>query len=372
MESDAQGWDAIVAAWKPLYGDREPLHFGNVLPFGAGGKDPIHGMDLHFNSKPVPHWHLITYGFSELWGKESDDPEVSGYGFELTARVKIDVSHGEATRLAAGDYAICKTGSENSRGRVVPFWAMNCLQNLARYVFESGNAFDDGHHVDLLGPMRTDSNTLIRAAAFRLDPVLPPISTPNGSVNFLQLVGLTNDEYEATKDWNTLSVLNLMAEQDPLLVIDLERKSALENPRLRAAIAAGAAREGSSQAYTMTKGVKWRKAKHLKSEILILELPALVVPDVQKMLRARIPFGKPYAVLSGEVEIHFEPGGSIEWRDDEGALGIDVSGEWVEAFCNKVRPLRGRYRVWDSPPFDVIVNPSPIYDQDDKVIRVIG
>lgn len=372
MESEAQGWDAIVAALKPLYGKREPLHFGNVLPFGAGGKDPIHGMDLYFNSKPVPHWHLITYGFSELWDKESDDPEVSGYGFELTARVKIDVTPGEAQKLAAGDYAICNEGREEARGRFVPYWAMNCLQNLARYVFESGNAFGDGHHIDLQGPIRSNSSTLICAAAFRLDPALPSISTPNGSVKFLQLVGLTKDEYDATKEWNTLPVLNLISEQDPLLIIDLERKSALEDPKLKAAIAAGAARDGSSQAYTMTEGVKWRKAKHLKGDMLILELPAMVVTDVQKMLRARIPFGNPYALLSGDVEIHFEPGSLMACRDDEGALGIDVSGELVEAFCKNVKPLRGRYRVWDSPPLDVIVNPSPIYDQDDKVIRVIG
>ncbi|KAG1606612.1 hypothetical protein G6F45_013943 [Rhizopus arrhizus] len=36
---------------------------------------------------PVPHWHYITYGFSELYAKESSDADASGYGSELTFRL---------------------------------------------------------------------------------------------------------------------------------------------------------------------------------------------------------------------------------------------------------------------------------------------
>jgi len=40
----------------------------------------------------VPHWHIVGYGMSELYAKETDDPEESGWGFELTFRVSDSVS----------------------------------------------------------------------------------------------------------------------------------------------------------------------------------------------------------------------------------------------------------------------------------------
>lgn len=30
----------------------------------------------------VPHWHYVTYGYSELYEKECEDPAVSGYGLK--------------------------------------------------------------------------------------------------------------------------------------------------------------------------------------------------------------------------------------------------------------------------------------------------
>jgi hypothetical protein len=73
---DAPGWDAIDAALLPLYGDREPYHVGTVVPYAAGGPDPIHGISAYHNAEPGPHWHFVTYGFSELWAKELTDSAV--------------------------------------------------------------------------------------------------------------------------------------------------------------------------------------------------------------------------------------------------------------------------------------------------------
>src|SRR5579884_4223990 len=84
---EAPGWDAIDAALRPIYGDREPYHVGTVIPYALGGPDPIHGISAYKNDAPASHWHFVTYGFSELWAKESDDPDVSGFGFELTFRL---------------------------------------------------------------------------------------------------------------------------------------------------------------------------------------------------------------------------------------------------------------------------------------------
>lgn len=36
---------------------------------------------------PKAIWHLVTYGLTELYEKESDDAGRSGWGYELTIRV---------------------------------------------------------------------------------------------------------------------------------------------------------------------------------------------------------------------------------------------------------------------------------------------
>ena len=36
----------------------------------------LSGISAYKNVDPCPHWHFVTYGFSELWAKESADPDV--------------------------------------------------------------------------------------------------------------------------------------------------------------------------------------------------------------------------------------------------------------------------------------------------------
>jgi suppressor of fused len=79
-----------------------------------GGPDPLEGLSVYRNPGPPPHWHFVTYGFSELYEKAGQDSDLSGYGFELTFR------------LAAGEEA------------EPPAWALNLLQNLGCYAFETG------------------------------------------------------------------------------------------------------------------------------------------------------------------------------------------------------------------------------------------
>ncbi len=222
-KNDAPGWDAIDAALRRIYGDVEPYHVGTVIPYAFGGPDPIHGISAYNNSKSVPHWHFITYGFSELWAKDSDDPDVSGFGFELTVRPVR-----EAKDLKP------------------PNWAFNFLQNLGRYVFETGNRFGVGHTLPLNGPIELGSSTLIHAVSFALDPQLPPISTPNGRVDFLQIVGLTLDELDAISSWCAEAFLELRRRDDPLLLTDLRRASWLQDVNFATEVARRTKEEGSS------------------------------------------------------------------------------------------------------------------------------
>src|SRR5687767_4519289 len=107
------GWHAIGEALSGVYHDVEPLHYGTVIKWRLGGPDPLDGISVY---RRPDHWHFVSFGMSELYEKESDVADQSGWGFEFTFR------------LAGG-------------GDKPPMWAVNFLQNLARYVFTSGNPF---------------------------------------------------------------------------------------------------------------------------------------------------------------------------------------------------------------------------------------
>src|SRR6185295_17010434 len=162
---------------EPIYGATEPLHWGVLIHARIGGPDFIDGISAYRSQAFTPHWHFITYGFSELYSKESEVPDVSGFGFELTFRLKSPDA---------------------------PMWALGLLQNLGRYVYQTGNGFEAGHYMDLNSTIALGVQTDIRAITFVRDPQLPQaIETPNGSVKFLQVVGITLDELQAIKCWNS-------------------------------------------------------------------------------------------------------------------------------------------------------------------------
>ncbi|GIP31764.1 hypothetical protein J2TS4_09740 [Paenibacillus sp. J2TS4] len=88
-----------------------------------------------------------------------------------------------------------------------PAWALNLLQNMGRYVFNSGNVFRTGDYLDANGPICLDSDTQLTALAFVHDPELSTIDTPNGRVQFLQMIGITGDELESMQTWNAWGTL---------------------------------------------------------------------------------------------------------------------------------------------------------------------
>ncbi|QVQ54313.1 suppressor of fused domain protein [Spiractinospora alimapuensis] len=205
-ETDAApGWDAIDAALSPVYPDTDPLHYAPEVPWALGGENPLDGVSLYPRAAPVPHWHIVTYGMSELYGKESDDPEESGWGFEFTMR-------------ATGD----------TRGDSAPMWPVTLLGTLAKYVYDNGNPFAPGHTIGVNGPINPERpETAIRAITFVEDPELGSIDTDNGRVTFLQVVGITEPEYEAARGGGARGLLDSIGPRLPLFVTDDARGSLL-------------------------------------------------------------------------------------------------------------------------------------------------
>ncbi|GAA2429011.1 hypothetical protein GCM10010191_47800 [Actinomadura vinacea] len=332
-ESKAAGWEAIDRALEPVYGDAEPHHWGTLLRWRLGGNDPLDGISAY---PRTDHWHYVSYGMSELYEKDpGSDPEVSGWGFEFTFRL---------------------ARSEDTP----PIWPANLLQNLARYVYTSGNWFEAGHHMDVNGPIAADrDDSAIRAIMFAEDPELGTASTPHGRLQFLQIVGLAPEEYEAARQWNTMSLLDVLAPRLPLYVTDIDRTSLLSDPELAAAVQAGIERDGSSSGMLFVSTADWHE-----EDGITLRLGALQAPTIRRLLRGRLPFGRPLVLQSENAVLRFEPtdGFTLEHQDD-GALSVGIPETALDDLIQSIRPAAGRTPVRSLPGLTVEIVPTRMRDE---------
>ena len=207
-EDEAPGWDAVTAAAERRYGPNTERHYGPLcgLHFAAGGTDPIDGASVYDAPGPPAHRHLISYGLSDLYyAPEHAERELSGWGYEFTMR--IVPFPGDADRD--------------------PLWAVQIMNNLARYTYESGRWFEPYHWLPAGGPIRLSTDTRLTGLALVPDPELGTIDTPHGELQFLQLVGLTQAEVERLSADPTAEhvaeVVEGLRAGNPLLVTDLGR-----------------------------------------------------------------------------------------------------------------------------------------------------
>jgi Suppressor of fused protein (SUFU) len=200
------GWQAIDDACARVYGPGDPLgHFAPSLPPMLGGDGPD-GISVYRNGD---HFHYVSYGFTTLhYDEDAAGGEFSGYGFELTFRLK-------APDAARDD---------------LPMWPITVMQNLYRYVRESGRWFEAGHCVPSTNsPINADlsfDDSVISGILFAIDPQLCTIPSPHGDVQFLQMIGITVSEAEAHLA-GTLDLGDLIADltrRNRLLVTDMTRR----------------------------------------------------------------------------------------------------------------------------------------------------
>ncbi len=266
---------------------------GHRLPAGIGGADRA-------------HWHLVSYGLSEVDDKESPDPAVSGWGFELTLRL---------------------AGAE-----VDPEWAVGFLTNLANYVWTSGNAFAAGHHVDLRGPVKLDSTSAITAAAVIADPQLGVLDGPLGAVEFLQVVGLTADELELCRSWSTEGVVGLLAEENGLLVTDIDRASILADLGIRERVGALAAGDGSALTELRVASLRWRTRLGGRA---VIELGSGASAALGPALRRElIGPDASFAVEAADQRVRFVVGEAPRWSIDGEQLEVEIPLEEVTGLAD--------------------------------------
>jgi Suppressor of fused protein (SUFU) len=188
VDEESPGWDAIDAALAALYPNVTPIHVapGPDVAFGSG----VQGISAYPAAR---HWHYVTYGLSELWEKESEDLATSGFGYEFTIRVPSAEADAQP-----------------------PQWPFVLLEKLAQTV-RSGSGYWIGHRADVGGPIDGGASRL-NGLAFVRDPELGEIDTPNGSLMFIQIVGVTHDELSEMRASSTERVTSRLALDNPLLI----------------------------------------------------------------------------------------------------------------------------------------------------------
>lgn len=229
----------IYNACRKLYGNQSnPLQVTAVKKYWKGGPDPLDYISMYANAGDAtlnvpPHWHYVSYGLSDLHGdgrvhQFAGSEGVSGFGFELTFRVKRE----------RDDTA-------------PPTWPAALLQALARYVFQSENLLCVGDHI----PWHTSldgSETRIQHMLLAEDAQLQPIQTAFGSVSFRQIIGVCSEELKAAQEWNGSGILQLLrslpAAGGPWLITDMRRGQTIFelNPQFQEQVDDGILQDGSN------------------------------------------------------------------------------------------------------------------------------
>jgi hypothetical protein len=245
-----------------------------------------------------PHWHCVTVGLGQL-------------GFELTFRLG--------------------RGGDDS-----PQWTVDLLANLGAYVFRTGHEFAAGHHIDLRGPIKLDDPTEITAAAIVTDPGL----TAWRGVEFLQLVGLTADELELCRSWRTAAVIKLLAASDPLLITRLERRSLLDDPKVREQAESGVAAEGSALEELRVGTLGWERRGWPKSR-LVITLGSGAATGLGPALRRKLNrSGASFRVIGDGGLVRFVVADDAGWQEgDDGVIvAVPLAGveELAGLFTGKV------------------------------------
>ena len=346
---ETTGFDAISERLKLLYPNQKERHYGTVVPYSLGGKDPLDGISVYKSEKGVPHWHYISYGFTELYEKESEDKEVSGWGFELTFRLKC--------------------GAEEEP----PVWPMNLLQNLARYVFNSGNVFGNGHHMSCNGPIALAEETKLTALGFRIDPELGEMDTENGHMEFLQAVGITEDEMQAMMCWNGDHFMALMEQTLPYCVTDLSRNSIMEDATVKEKWSEGVERDGSSTAFLYMDEVGFETVEIApNARAWVLRVGAGHTETLSTMLKARLRKGNELYLETKDLAIVFKH------SEDKPGLGMDepdfgvieLNEAALNELCEALQPHVG-FVCLKSMPLALELVPTYIKDPEGNVIQVI-
>lgn len=178
-EISAPGWDAITAECERIYPtQKNPKHYGCLISWRLGGDNPLQGISVYDGGD---YWHFITYGLSELYEKESEIKEISGYGMEFTFKLKKDNYEDEEKEIRC----VC-----------------NILEQIAKITFENNELFNEYEYLYTGQKEGVDSERKSNITGFITipDQELKEINTPNGKLKFIEFIGVTDKELKELVD----------------------------------------------------------------------------------------------------------------------------------------------------------------------------
>lgn len=179
LESETPGWDAIDEECKRIYQNQDnPKHYGTLVKWRLGGPDPLDGISVYDGGD---YWHFVTYGLSELYKKESENKEWSGYGMEFTLKLK-------------------KNNYVDEEGEIKCICGI--LQQIARITFQNNEIFNPFEYLYTGQTTGIDSKQVSNITGFITipDTQFQTLYTKNGRVDFVEFIGVTNNELLAVKN----------------------------------------------------------------------------------------------------------------------------------------------------------------------------
>ncbi|MDC7219293.1 MAG: suppressor of fused domain protein [Spirochaetales bacterium] len=174
-EESPLGWDAITNEFIRIYpGQDNPKHYGTLISWEFGGNDPLQGISIY---EDKDSFHFVTFGLSELYEKHSENKDISGYGMELTFRLKKGCYENEEDEIKC----IC-----------------GILQSIARITFTKGEIFKPFEYIYSGQKSGVDSEQKSDITGFITIPDVKanPLSTVNGGLSFVQLIGVKDTELQ--------------------------------------------------------------------------------------------------------------------------------------------------------------------------------
>lgn len=195
--AEAFGWNALEQAFAELYPGQKAKHWTHdgIMRMHDLRNPPENPFDAVNVYDAGSFWHYVSFGMSDLYGKESKD-EWSGFGYELTFR-------------------LAKLASEVAP----PLWPINLMGSLARAAY-TGSAFAPGHTVQI-GPIDGRAETTLTALLLAEDPAPAACETPNGRLLFILLIGVEDSLRQRALSEGSDRVLAELRSRDPHLVTRL-------------------------------------------------------------------------------------------------------------------------------------------------------
>lgn len=196
------GWEVIDREFERLYPGQKPAHYATNLVARAsfGGPEYLDGYSVY--DSPKGYKHIVTYGMTELYANEEMlGAEYNNWGYEMTMKLKAE------------SVEDC-------------LWALDLLGNLARYTYTQDRFFEPYQYISGGGnSIHQGEDSAITALLTVADTEAMTQESIYGKTEFIQLIGITQQEFEAIKEdrENAKLLVERMKVDNPDLVTDMSR-----------------------------------------------------------------------------------------------------------------------------------------------------